>query len=344
MPKKSLATDDRLDVGVRLPARGKTSRHRLRTLELADGTVIEIPVMIVRGAKPGPVFYLGASIHGDEINGVEIVQRFVNRLDIKELKGTILAVPVQNPMAYQVSHRYYIGHVIKSPLDQSPPDPWACFPGDAEGNMASRIAATLFRLMEPADYLVDIHTPTTGGKYAPFAFLPPTRCGKIVEQSEAMALAFGADFILATNEGVYVQDTSPHTVAAYRGKVALGLELGEGAKIEEDMIERGVAGMFNVFRHIGMLPGKVAPLGRRLVITDMPVIRTSRGGLYHRHVELNQDLKKGDLVATIIDVYGRVAEEIRSPIPGPVVRIATFPVLGEGERVVQLGTARKARK
>lgn len=343
MAKNSLATDEALDLGVRLPARGKISRHRVRTLELADGSIVEIPFMVVRGAHPGPVFYLGASIHGDEINGVEIVQRSINRLSLKELKGTIVAVPVQNPLAYQVQHRYFIGHLIKSPLDQSPPDPWSSFPGDASGNMAARIAATLFRLMEPADYLVDIHTPTTGGKYAPFAFLPPTRCGKVVAQSEAMALAFGADFILATNEGVYVQDTSPHTVAAYRGKVALGLELGEGAKIEEDMIERGVAGMFNVFRHTGMLPGRVEPLGRRLVITDMPVVRASRGGLYHRHVELNQDLRKGDPVATIIDVYGRVAEKIMSPLAGPVVRIATFPIVGEGERVIQLGTARKAR-
>lgn len=341
MPKALTNTDRHIELEGGVPARGNLARRRVRTLELADGSFVEIPLIVARGAQAGPVFYLGAAIHGDEVNGVEIVTRFVNELDLHELRGTILAVPVQNPMAYQVQHRYFIGHLIKSPLDQSPADPWAVFPGNAEGNIAQRIAATLFSLMEPADYVIDIHTPTTGGKYAPFAFLPPSRSGHIVERSEAMALAFGADFILATNEGVYVQDGSPHTVAAYRGKVALGLELGEGGKLEEEMIVRGVEGLYRVFRHVGMLPGTVEPFGRRLVITDMPVIRASRGGLHHRHVELNQDLKKGDLISSIVDVYGRVIEEIRSPCAGPVVRIATFPIVGEGERVVQLGTPRR---
>ena len=344
MAKRQLGTDSDLKIDGFKLKRGRRQRNRIRTLELADGSHVEIPVMVVRGARPGPVFYLGASIHGDEINGVEIVSRFVNEIDIKKLSGTILAVPVQNPMAYQVQHRYFIGHLIKSPLDQSPADPWSCFPGDASGNIAERIAATLDSLMVHADYMIDIHTPTTGGKYAPFAFLPPTRCGRIVEKSEAMAMAFGADFILATNEGVYVQDKAPHTVTANRKKVGLGLELGEGGKIEPDMIERGVRGLYNVFRHVGMLPGETETFGRRMVITDMPVVRATRGGLHHRHVELNQDLRKGDLIASIVDVFGRVVEEIRSPRAGPVVRIATFPIVGEGERVVQLGKERKTRK
>jgi len=81
--------------------------------------------------------------------------------------------------------------------------------------MASLIAHKLYsELMQHADYLVDIHTPTTGGRYAPFAFLPPTRVGSIVEESEKMAKSFGADFVLATNEGVYVQDSNPHTCPA----------------------------------------------------------------------------------------------------------------------------------
>ena len=341
MAPRLATTDRRLKIDKLTLARGKRVRKRLRTLELADGSTVEIPLLVARGASPGPVFYLGASIHGDEINGVEIVQQFVNGLDLGTLRGTILAVPVQNPLAYQVQHRYFIGHFIKSPLDQSPADPWVCFPGDADGNMAQRIAATLDGLMVQSDYMIDIHTPTTGGRYAPFAFLPPARLGRICDKSEAMAKAFGADFILATDTGVYVQDTSPHTVTAKRGKVGLGLELGEGGKIEPDMIERGVRGLYNVFRDIGMLPGAVETFGRRLVITDMPVIRATRGGLHHRHVELNQDLKKGDLIATIVDVFGRVAEQIRAPRAGPVVRVATFPIVGEGERVVQLGTRRQ---
>jgi predicted deacylase len=155
-------------------------------------------VMVLRGAKPGPTFYLGSAFHGDEVNGVEIVAKLAHEIDLRELGGTIIVVPAQNPPALQVQHRYSIGHWSKSPLDQSPGDPWACFPGDPNGNMASLIAHKLYsELMQHADYLVDIHTPTTGGRYAPFAFLPPTRVGSIVEASEKMAKSFGADFVLA---------------------------------------------------------------------------------------------------------------------------------------------------
>jgi hypothetical protein len=341
MTKITFETDKHLEIeGVRLK-RGELATKRIRTLELADGSVVELPLIVVRGASPGPVLYLGAAFHGDEINGVEIAFRLAREVEIQKLRGTILVVPVQNPMAFQVQHRYFIGHLIKSPLDQSPADPWVSLPGDKNGNIASRIAHTLFQnLMQHSDYMIDIHTPTTGGRYAPFAFLPPTRCGVIVEQSEALAKAFGADFILATNEGVYVQDTNPHTVMAHRGKVALGLELGEGGRIEPDMVERGLQGLYNVLRHVGMLAGAVESFGRRMVITSMPVIRATRGGLHHRHVELNQDLEEGQLVSTIIDVFGQVAEEIRAPLAGPVVRVSTFPLVSEGERVCQLGIER----
>ena len=81
-------------------------------------------------------------------------------------------------------------------------------------------------------YLIDIHTPTTGGRYAPFAFLPPPDAGAPAEAAEAMAKAFGADYILSTTEGLYVSEQSPHVVMARRGATAMGVELGEGGRLE----------------------------------------------------------------------------------------------------------------
>lgn len=334
-------TDKKLELnGIKLE-RGERSRTRLRVLEFADGAQLEIPVLVLRGHKPGPVFYLGSAFHGDEVNGVQIVAKLAAEIDLRQLSGTMIIVPAQNPTALQVQHRYSIGHWSKSPLDQSPGDPWACFPGDADGNMASQLAHKIYsELMQHADYMVDIHTPTTGGRYAPFGFLPPTRVGSIVEQSEAMAKAFGADFVLATNEGVYVQDTNPHTVMAKNGKIALGLEVGEGGQLDPEVTERGLQGMRNMLRSIGMLEGAAEEIGRKMVITSMTVVRASRGGLLHREVALNENVKQGQLVATIVNLFGEIVEEIRAPHDGPIVRIATFPTVGGGERVVQLGVAR----
>jgi hypothetical protein len=334
-------SDQNLDIAKLKMARGERYKTRLPVLELVDGSRLEVPVMVLRGAKPGPTFYLGAAFHGDEVNGVEIVAKFARELDLRDLIGTIIVVPAQNPLALQVQHRYFLGHFLRSPLDQSPADPWVSFPGNADGNMASLLAHTLFNeLMQHADYMVDVHTPTTGGRYAPFAFLPPGSAGSVVEECEALAGAFGADFVLAADDGVYVQDHSPHVVMARRGAVALGLEVGEGGMLDPSVTERGLRGLRNMFRAIGMIEADAEDFGRRLVIGSMTVVRASRGGLLHRCVGLNDDVKRDQIVATITDLFGEVVEEIRAPHDGPVVRIATFPAVSAGERVVQLGVPR----
>ena len=321
--------------------RGTKSRTRLRTVELADGTVIELPVMVVRGAEPGPLLYLGAAFHGDEVAGTQIVGRFASSIDPAALRGTLVVVPVQNPMAFQVQHRYFIGHMLKSPMDQSPSDPWAAFPGNPDGNTAQIIAHVIYdTLMRHADYTIDVHTPTTGGRYAPFAFLPPTRCGEAVVKAEALARAFGADYILSADKGIYVGDFNPHTVMGERGVPAFGIEVGEGGRVRGEEVETGLRGLNNVLRKIEMLPGPVESFGRNLVISTMDVIRTRRAGLLKLHVGLNDEISAGQHVATITDPFDQVIEEIKAPRPGPVVRIATFPIVSTGERVVQLGVPR----
>ena len=338
---KPFETDVDLEIEGFELARGQRVRKRLPSVELVDGTWVELPVEVVRGAKPGPVLYLGAAFHGDEVLGVEVVGRLIHEIDIGALRGTLLVVPVQNPLAFQVQHRYFVGHMLKSPMDQSPHDPWASFPGDADGNTAALIAHTLFdRLMRHADYMIDVHTPTTGGRYAPFAFLPPTRCGDVVDRAEELARAFGADFILANDKGMYVGDKNPHTILAERGVPAFGVEIGEGGRIDDEDVERGLRGLTNVLRHLSMLPGDAEEFGDRLVIRTMTVIRARRAGIAHLKVGLRDEVTEGQVVATITDPFGEQNEEIRAPHAGPVVRIATFPTITSGERVAQLGVPR----
>lgn len=326
--------------GLRLEA-GSRSQIRISILEYPDGATLEVPVMAVCGSKPGPTFYLGSAFHGDEVNGVHIVSKFAKSIDTRDLSGTLIVVPAQNPAALRVQNRYALGHLIRSPMDMAPADPWAAFPGDEHGTMASRLAYRLCNdLMQHADYLVDMHTPTTGGRYAPFAFLPPVRIGAIVEESEKMAKAFGADFVLATNDGVYVQESSPHTHMAMQGKVALGLEVGEGGQIDAEVTDRGLTGLRNMLRSIGMLSGDMEEIGRKLVVSSMTAIRATRGGLLHREVELNENVTKGHLLATITDLFGDVVEELRAPHDGPIVRITTFATVESGERVIQIGVPR----
>jgi predicted deacylase len=335
-----LSDEDLKIEGLKLK-RGSREQLRIPAAELTDGSMVELPLMAIRGQQSGPVCYIGAAFHGDEVAGVEIVGRLSEQLDCVELRGTVLIVPVQNPLAFQIQHRFFVGHMLKSPMDQNPADPWASFPGDPEGNLAALIAHTLFdRLMRHADYMIDIHTPTTGGRYAPFAFLPPTRCGIAVQQAEELARAFGADYILANDKGMYVGDKNPHTILGERGVPAFGVEIGEGGRLNEEDVAVGLRGLLNVLKKVGMLPGEPAFFGRQMVIRTMNVIRARRAGIVHLSVWLNDEVSEGQVVATITNPFGKVIEEIRANCSGPVVRVSTFPTVSSGERVIQLGVAR----
>ncbi len=317
---------------------GSSKRMRVRVAELPEGTWVEYGVMVVRGTEPGPVVYLGAAFHGDEVAGVEVVGRLATEVSPDLLRGTLIVVPVQNPLAFQVQHRYFVGHMLRSPMDQNPADPWASFPGSANGNLASKLAHSLYdKFMRHCNFMIDIHTPTSGGRYAPFAFLPPTRCGETVHQAEALARAFGADYILANDKGMYVGDMNPHTVLAERGIPAFGVEIGEGGRIDEADVACGLRGVRNVLRAVEMLPGEIENLGRQCVIRTMNVIRATRGGLLRLHVKLNDSVEQGQVVATVTNTYGDLIEEIAALASGPVVRVSTFPTVSSGERVVQLG-------
>ena len=341
MPSSVPALDTELRISGLQLKRGTRESKRVRIAELADGTWVEIPLMVIRGQQSGPVFYLGAAFHGDEVAGVEIVARLAAQLEPARLRGTLLVVPVQNPLAFQVQHRYFVGHMLHSPMDQNPADPWASFPGDPGGNLAALIAHALFdQLMRHCHYMIDVHTPTTGGRYAPFAFLPPTRCGNVVREAEALASSFGADYILANDKGMYVGDKNPHTVLAERGVPAFGVEIGEGGRIDEDDVARGLQGVYNVLMKVGMLTGEPQILGRRMVIRTMHVIRATRGGLLHLKAKLNDEIEAGQIVATVVNPFGETVEEIRTEKAGPVVRIATVPIVSTGERVIQLGVKR----
>jgi predicted deacylase len=96
----------------------------------------------------------------------------------------------------------------------------------------------------------------------------------------------------------------------------------------------------NVFRHFGLLQGPVEAIGRQLVIRSMEVVRARRAGLVHLKVTLNDRVEKGQIMATVTNIFGELVEELRAPLAGPIVRIATFPIVNAGERIIQIGVPR----
>lgn len=316
---------------------GTKSVGTVTALELVDGSTVDYPVVLTAGAQSGPTVYVGAAIHGDEVNGVEIAHEVIRRIDPGQLSGNVICVPMQNPLALRMQHRLPLQLLAKSPMDQFPGDPWMCFPGNRDGNSAEAMAAVLFDMMRTADAVIDIHTPTTGGRYVPFIFLPHPKTGSVRDKAMELARAFGPDFVLAAESGVYVMDGSLHVTVAEHGIPAFGVELGEGGRVEQACIDRGTGGVLNVLRHLGMLSGPIESLGSSRVIESMTAMRAKRGGMLHVHAALGAEVEQGDLLAHITDRFGEVVEEIRAVHGGPFMRMTTFPTVSSGERVAQIG-------
>lgn len=295
-----------------------------------------MPLVLINGAKPGPTLYLGSAIHGDEVNGVAIVSRVVSGIDPAALAGRVICVPTQNPLAFQVEHRVPVGLYFKSPLDQMPIDPWLSFPGNREGTVAERIAHRLFELIRACDYALDVHTPTHGGRYVPIAILPHPSLAAYT-RVEAFAEAFGAGHTVKTDTGVYVRDGVLCVEATRAGVPAFTFEIGEGARVEEEVTEAGSRCVLNALRFLEMLPGQPRPIGEPRVIREFVGVRATKGGILRTEVPLGSRVRRGDVMARIFSVFGDEVETVAAPRDGLFVRMTTFPTVMTGDRVVTLG-------
>jgi hypothetical protein len=319
-------------------AKAMKRRHAIDLVELADGTRVSLPALFVSGGGGAPRLYLGAAIHGDEVNGVAILGRVLSEIDPSRLTGSVVAVLVQNPLALHADHRLALSHYLKSPLDQAPADPWTCFPGNAEGSLAEKIAHILFGLIRTCDYAIDLHTPTRGGRYVPIAILPPARLGEAARRAEELAVAFGSGYLVKTDRGMYVCDGILCVEATRAGVPAFTFEIGEGGRLEPDMVDVGARCVWNALRHLKMVDGKVEPPARAVRVREFVGVRASRGGLLTNEVELGATVRRGDVLARITSVYGDEVETIRSPADGLFIRSTTLSTVAAGERVVTIGS------
>jgi hypothetical protein len=316
---------------------GTAVRHTLPVIELADGLRVSLPLLLVNGARPGPRLYLGAGIHGDEVTGVALLAHALRQVDPATLAGSIVAVMVQNPLAFHADHRIPIGHYLKSPLDQAPIDPWTCFPGNPGGPFAEVLAHTLFGLIRTCEWAIDIHTPTRGGRYVPISILPSPALGESARRAAALAEAFGSGYIMKTQVGMYVRDGILNVEATKAGVPCFTFEIGEGGRLEPDQVAIGARCVLNALRHLGMLPGVIDAPARVVRMREFAGVRSTRGGLLFTEAALGAMVRRGDRLARIENVHGDEVEVIPAPADGLFVRTTTLSTVAAGERVVTVG-------
>lgn len=279
----------------------------LRSSESFSGDHVETPVIVIHGTKPGPMLCLIAGIHGDEVNGVEIVRRvMVGEERLEGLAGTLLAVPIANISAFRRSSRF-----LPDRRDLN-----RYFPGRIDGSSASRIAYRIFDgVIRHCDALLDLHTGSFHRTN-----LHQVRADLTDLETSRLALAYHADAIINKPGGV----GTLRRAALQHGIPAITIEAGEPARFDEDLVEESVRAIEGLIATLEMSEPARSWLPRSApkMYLQTSWVRCNNGGILVSRVELGDEVEEGELLGTISDPVSDEIAQIRAPFSGRVIGMA----------------------
>ena len=287
---------------------------------LSNGLEMTLPVRVIHGARPGPVLFVSAAIHGDEIIGVEIIRRLASRPALAGLAGTLLLIPVVNGYGFLNRSRYLPD---RRDLNRS-------FPGSQSGSLAGRLADVfLNEIVDRADCGVDIHSAA-----AHRSNLPQIRIAPDDDELLSLAQAFGAPVILTSG----LRPGSLRQASGERGVPVLLYEAGEGLRFDETSVRAGLAGILRVMQALGMFAeDRVAePPSASVLAGASHWLRAPQGGLLRLSKELGDTLQAGEAFGVVSNLFGDTAEEIVARRGGILVGRATLPTINEGDAVAHI--------
>ncbi len=296
------------------------------TIDLPAGRLythapVTIPVHIIAGKHAGPCLFLSAAIHGDEINGVEIIRRVLKLPILKRLKGTVLAVPIVNVHGL-ISHSRYLPD--RRDLNRS-------FPGSEKGSLAARLAHLFMtEIVAKSTHGIDLHTGAIHRSN-----LPQIRANLDDEETNRMARAFQVPVIISSN----LRDGSLRESASEFGIPTLLYEAGEALRFDEVGIRAGVKGIVNVMRLLGMLPATRAKSKAHtepVVARSSSWVRAPSSGILRAMVPLGGRVKNGTLLGIVADPFGEREVEITATFSGIVIGRTNLPLVNEGDALYHI--------
>jgi len=272
---------------------GRIARGELQVATDGFDRPISIPIAITRGKTEGKTMFLSAGVHGDEVNGIAILQRFMQGFDMGALRGTIILLPLVNVSGFEEGQR----HVPYDGKDLN-----RCFPGSQGGSFSEQLAQTIFhQVVARCDFGVDVHDSGQGSVLLPHprAHIMDESGGYDSERMEFIA-AFGTDIIMLTRgmEGVMTCEASK-----ILGIPAFTVEVGGGGILWEGFIRRALTGLKNLLIFQDMLPGEMCMPHEQYILpgADNLQIQARMGGILHPKVNLGEAVNKGQILAEIFD-------------------------------------------
>jgi predicted deacylase len=274
-----------------------TTYEQIPVTTLASGRELFIPLHRLEGRSPGPTLGLSAVVHGDEPLTNEVVRRVLSSIDPAALRGTILAVPVVNSLAFESLSRH-------TPIDML--DLNRNFPGSPSGWLSEQIAHVLStRFVAQLDVHLDLHT---GGIF------PTVDYVYIFDKSRELSLAFGSTLLFEPAQPYQGTFAVP---AAAKGIPFFTVELGGGSFLDAHYLDHGVRGVMNVLKQLHMIDGEVVRPPSQTIVTEMAVVRPRVGGVLYPEIgldQLGQEVAGGTLLGRVVSPYTfETLEEIRAP-------------------------------
>ncbi len=274
-----------------------------------------LPVQIVRGKRDGPRMFVCAALHGDEINGVEIIRRLLRLPLLKKLRGTLLAIPIVNVYGFVSRSRYLPD---RRDLNRS-------FPGSERGSMAARLAELFLKeIVDKCQYGIDLHTGAVHREN-----LPQIRANLDDPETARIARAFHVPVLINAN----VRDGSLRQVGADRGIPILLYEAGEALRFDEHSIRAGVKGIIAVMRELDMLPAasRARIPTEPLVARASTWVRAGGSGILRMTAALGSRVRKGEIIGVIADPFGQQELEVTANAAGIIIGRTNLPLVNEGE-------------
>ncbi len=317
----------RLKIGGVLIKKGERKKIKLAVSNLYDGTDLSIPVEVIRSKEDGPVLFISASIHGDEVNGTEIVSRILKKRALKKMKGTLIAVPIVNVFGFNMLSRYLPD---RRDLNRS-------FPGSTTGSLASRLANVFMKeIVKNSTHGIDFHTGAIHRTN-----LSQIRACISDPETKQLAFEFGVPVVLNSN----IRDGSLREAARRKNIPMLLFEGGEALRLDERVIKIGVHGCLSVMRSIGMLVKKKNAERREVFVSwDSQWLRSPVSGLFRTLKDVGTHIKEGDLLGVVKDQFGNSMGEIRAPFEGIIVGLLKLPLVNGGDALYHIASFHNTRK
>jgi len=309
-------------IGGETVAPGEEKLLKISIDRLPTGTLIDIPIYVFNSKKPGPRILVQAGLHGDEINGIEIVRRMLQEKRFKIKKGAVIAVPILNIFGFI--------HFSRDVPDGK--DVNRSFPGRKSGSMASRIAYHyVSQIMHQMDFAIDLHT---GG--AQRHNFPQIRFTQEDDRSRELASIFNAPFTFSSR----LIKGSFRNAAFKMGKPAIVFEAGESMRFDDYAILEGMQGILNVLKYFKMIT-KIEPKYvermQTVQLEDRKWLRAHTAGMFIPEITNGSEIKKGQALGLITDTYARHSKKIKAPYDGFVFSVNHQAVVNQGDALFHVG-------